>query len=92
MGIFILLFYVLPATQSATQVTLTYSQFMSDVSAHKVKTVTINTDWSATGTLSNGDQYTTAIPTQAGQPFLDELPRTAFRSRRRPRAPWVPTS
>ena len=73
LGIFILLFYVLPATQSATQVTLTYTQFMSDVSAHKVKTVTLNTDSSATGTLSNGDQFTTAVPTQAGQPFIDEL-------------------
>jgi len=50
LGIFILLFYVLPATQSATQVALTYTQFMSDVSAHKVKTVTLNTDSSATGT------------------------------------------
>jgi cell division protease FtsH len=73
LGIFILLFYVLPAAQSATQVTLNYSQFLSDVSAHKVKTVTINTDGSATGNLANGDQYTTAIPPQAGQPLIDEL-------------------
>jgi cell division protease FtsH len=73
LAIFIVLFYVLPATQSTGETTLTYSQFMSDVAAHKVKTVTLNTDSSATGTLSNGDQYTTAIPTQAGQEFLDEL-------------------
>jgi cell division protease FtsH len=72
-GIFIVVFYVLPAGQSSTQVTLSYSQFLSDVSAHKVKTVTIDTDGSADGTLSNGDQYTTAIPQQAAQPFLNEL-------------------
>ena len=72
-AIFIVLFYVLPGAQSASQVTLNYSHFLSDVSAHKVKTVTINTDGSADGALSNGDQYTTAIPPQAAQPLLDEL-------------------
>ncbi len=67
------LFLVLPITQQSKQVTLNYSQFLSDVSAHKVKTVTIGTNGSATGTLADGSQYTTAIPPQAGQPFLDQL-------------------
>ncbi len=72
-GMFILLYLVMPATRSQKQVTLNYSQFLSDVSAHKVKTVTLATSGSATGTLSNGSQYTTAIPLQAGQAFLDQL-------------------
>jgi cell division protease FtsH len=68
----ILLFLVVPATQNQ-QTTLTYSQFLKDVSSHKVKTVTIGTNGSASGTLSNGTSYTTVIPPQAGQPFLDQL-------------------
>jgi cell division protease FtsH len=71
LAIFIVIFYVLPAVESTTQ--LTYSQFLSDVSAHKVTSVTLNSDQSATGTLANGDQFTTAVPTQAGQAFLTEL-------------------
>jgi cell division protease FtsH len=67
------LFFLLPVAQSAKQVTLNYSQFLSDVSAHKVKTVTIETSGSATGTLDNGNDYTTVIPPQAGQSFLDQL-------------------
>ncbi len=67
------LFLLLPIAKNAKQVTLNYSQFLSDVSAHKVKTVTIQTNGSATGTLTDGSDYTTAIPPQAGQSFLDEL-------------------
>ena len=67
------LFILLPVTQGTKQVTLNYSQFLSDVSAHKVKTVTIATSGSATGKLSDGSDYTTAIPPQAGQSFLDQL-------------------
>ena len=67
------LFLVLPIAKNAKQVTLNYSQFLGDVSAHKVKTVTIETNGSATGTLTDGSDYTTAIPPQAGQSFLDEL-------------------
>jgi len=72
-AIFIALYLTLPTTKGPTQVTLNYSQFLSDVSAHKVKTVTLDTTGSATGTLSNGSQYTTAIPLQAGQTFLNQL-------------------
>jgi cell division protease FtsH len=72
-GIFIFLYLFMPATRGEKQVTLNYSQFLHDVSAHKVKTVTLATSGSASGTLSNGSQYTTAIPPQAGQSFLDQL-------------------
>jgi len=71
--IFIVLYLTLPTTQGQQQVTLDYSQFLKDVSAHKVKTVTIATTGSATGTLTNNKQYTTAIPPQAGEMFLDQL-------------------
>jgi cell division protease FtsH len=74
-ALFIGLFFILPATAPKTQVTLTYSQFLGDVSAHKVKTVTIATNGSATGTLKSGTAYTTVVPPQAGQAFLDELQR-----------------
>ncbi len=68
----IVLFVFLPISKT-THVTLTYSQFLNDTSAHKVKTVTIQTSGSASGTLTNGDDYTTVIPPQAGQSLLDEL-------------------
>src|ERR1035437_3153790 len=73
---FFVLFFILPATQSKGQVTITSSQLLSDVSAHKVKTVTIETSGTATGTLSDGNSYTTAIPPQAGQTFLDQLQKS----------------
>jgi cell division protease FtsH len=72
---FVLLFFVVPATSRQTQVTLNYSKFLSDVAAHKVKTVTLETTGSASGNLRNGDKYTTAIPPQAGQDLLSELRR-----------------
>jgi cell division protease FtsH len=71
--IFVLLLFVLPTTSGQKQVTLTYSQFLKDVSGDKVKNVTLATSGSASGTLKDGKGYTTAIPPQAGQSFLDEL-------------------
>ena len=68
-----MLFFVLPATSGPKQVTLNYSQFLNDVSGNKVKTVTLTTSGSASGTLKDGKSYTTAIPPQAGQSFLNEL-------------------
>jgi cell division protease FtsH len=38
-----------------------------------VKSITLETSGAARGTLRNGNEYTTAIPTQAGQAFLNEL-------------------
>jgi cell division protease FtsH len=73
LAIFLVLFFILPATKAQKTVTLDYSQFLHDVSGHKVKTVTIDPSGSATGTLTNGSQYTTAIPPQAGQSLLSQL-------------------
>jgi cell division protease FtsH len=60
---------------SAQQTTLTYSQFLSDVSAHKVKTVDIASSAGGTssGTLKDGTSYSVVIPPQAGQTLLNEL-------------------
>jgi len=72
-GIFLILFFVLPTTKGQKPVTLNYTQFLDHVSAHQVKTFTEKSNGSASGTLTSGHDYTTAIPPQAGQAFLDEL-------------------
>jgi cell division protease FtsH len=69
---FVLLYLVLPTVHS-NQVTLSYSQFLSRVGAHQVKTVTLGSDGQASGTLTNGSSYATVIPGQAGQQFLNGL-------------------
>ena len=67
---FIALYFFLPGINVNTPVSLSYSQFISDVSAHKVKTVTFENGASgsntpANGELTSGKSYTTVIP---GQP------------------------
>ena len=69
----LLLWLFLPAVHSS-QVTLNYTQFLSKVSAHQVKTASIGSDGrTTTGTLANGTTYTTVIPQQAGSPLLGRL-------------------
>jgi cell division protease FtsH len=66
------LWFFLPTRSPSTS--LTYSQFLSDVSAHKVKTVEIGSPGStSSGTLTNGKSYTVVIPPQAGQDLLTTL-------------------
>jgi cell division protease FtsH len=75
-GIVVALFawILLPAVHQAPQTSLTYSQFLTDVSAGKVKTVTIaQPGGTSTGTLKDGTNYTVVIPPQAGQAMLDDL-------------------
>jgi cell division protease FtsH len=69
---FLLLWLVLPTLHSS-QVSLSYSEFLSRVSSQQVKTVTLGSNGQATGTLKNGSMYETVIPSQAGQQFLDDL-------------------
>ena len=72
--LFIGLFFVLPSTRVTPSVTLTYSSFLKDVAAKSVHTITIASNGSATGTLTNGKHYTTVIPLQlAGSSLLTEL-------------------
>ena len=69
----LILFVVLPIATTPARTTLTYSQFMADVSAKKVKTVSIQTSGNASGTLTSGKNYSTVVPPQAGEGFLDQL-------------------
>ena len=67
------LFFLLPTRSPSTS--LTYSQFLSDVSAHQVKTVQLASTpgGTSTGTLTNGKNFTVVVPPQAGQELLTEL-------------------
>jgi cell division protease FtsH len=67
------LFFLLPTRSPSTS--LTYSQFLHDVSAHQVKTVELASTPGGTssGTLTNGKSFTVVIPPQAGQELLTEL-------------------
>ena len=56
-----------------TSTTLNYSDFLSDVNARQVKTITLESSGRAAGTLTNGHDYTTVIPTQAGSELLGRL-------------------
>src|SRR5215468_3825605 len=74
----LLLFIFLPGINVRQPVSLTYSQFIADASAHKVKTVNFGNGSSgsntvATGTLTNGTSYTTVIPGGANPTFSQQL-------------------
>src|SRR6266705_1072350 len=63
----VLLYVILPGLHTGKQVTLSYSQFINDASAHKIKDVTFasaaaGSNTPATGTLTSGQAYTTVIP------------------------------
>jgi cell division protease FtsH len=75
-GILVALFLWIyaPAVHQTPSTTLTYSQFLNDVSAHKVKTVTIaQSGGTSSGTLTNNTDYTVVIPPQASQALLNDL-------------------
>jgi cell division protease FtsH len=69
------LWFVLPAVHQSGPTTLTYTQFLNDVTAHKVATITTSptAGGTSTGTLTNGTDYTVVFPIQAGQPALDTI-------------------
>ena len=69
----IVLFVVLPGTKGTPSETLSYSTFLDRVAAHQVSNVTIASDGTAKGTLSDGKAYTTVIPALAGQDLLNQL-------------------
>jgi len=80
-ALLIALLYILPSFVHTTpQVSLSYSQFQSDVAAHKIKSVNIPSPASAganvtvTGTLANGKAYTAVTPAIApGTPIATSL-------------------
>jgi cell division protease FtsH len=66
----LVLYIFLPGIHISTPVSLSYSQFSADASAHKIKTVNFGngasgSNTTATGVLTSGKTYTTVIP---GQP------------------------
>jgi cell division protease FtsH len=67
------LWFLLPTRSPSTS--LTYSQFLSDVSAGQVKTVQLASTpgGTSTGTLTDGKSFTVVVPPQAGQELLTEL-------------------
>jgi len=66
------LWFLLPTRTPSTS--LSYTQFLSDVAAHQVKTVQLGAVGStSSGKLSNGKSYTVVIPPQAGQNLLTTL-------------------
>jgi cell division protease FtsH len=69
----LVLWIVLPAMHGPGQVSLNYTQLVSDVSAHQVKSVNIQQNGQVTGTLTNGKNFTSAIPPQAGSQLISEL-------------------
>jgi cell division protease FtsH len=71
----LLLWVVLPTVHATSPpVTLTYSQFLSDLSGHQIKTITLGPSGQAsTGMLTDGKNYTTVIPAQAGAGLLNQL-------------------
>ena len=61
------LYFLLPSINSSSTVTLSYSQFISTASQHKIKDITFGSssngsNTTASGTLKNGKSYTTVIP------------------------------
>ena len=66
------LWFLLPTRSPSTN--LSYTQFLSDVSAHQVKTVQLGpVGATSSGTLTNGKNFTVVIPPQAGQNLLTTL-------------------
>jgi cell division protease FtsH len=67
------LWLFLPTRSASTS--LSYSQFLTDVSAHQVKSVQLSgtTGGTSSGTLADGKKFTVVVPPQAGQELLTTL-------------------
>ena len=66
----IVLVWFLPVLVGAQSESLSCSQFLADVDAHQVKTVTIAGNGRASGTLVDGRQFTTVVPMELAGPAL----------------------
>jgi cell division protease FtsH len=70
----LVLWIALPAAHSTPQVSLNYTQFQSKVLAHQVKSIDLGqSGQTSTGVLTDGKDFTTVIPAQAGSSLLTEL-------------------
>ncbi len=84
-GLGVVLYIVLPGITVSTPVTLSYSQFAADASAHMVKTVDFGngangSNTTATGALTNGKSYTTVIPGQPTTALSQQLSADGVKS------------
>ena len=84
--VFIGLYFVLPATEIKGPVTLNYTQFLTDVSAHKVKTVTLATNGARHRHPGQRQHLHHGRPAP-GRPGLPRRAGPPTRSRSRPRPP-----
>jgi cell division protease FtsH len=76
--IMLVLYFFLPAIHVKQPVSLSYSKFIAEASAHKVKDITFQNSSSgsntvAAGTLTNGNSYTTVVPGQPSTALSAEL-------------------
>ncbi|HKR71275.1 MAG TPA: ATP-dependent metallopeptidase FtsH/Yme1/Tma family protein, partial [Streptosporangiaceae bacterium] len=72
------LYFLLPSINNNNTVTLSYSQFISAASQHRVKNVTFDSssnggNTGASGTLTNGKSYTTVIPGSPNTQLANQL-------------------
>jgi cell division protease FtsH len=81
----VLLYIFLPGINVKTPVSLDYSQFIADAGAHKIKTVDFangssGSNTPVTGTLTNGQSYTTVIPGQPTTALTSQLSADGVKS------------
>jgi cell division protease FtsH len=81
----VLLYIFLPAIHANSPAELSYSQFISEASAHKIKTVTFANSSSgsntiASGELSTGKTYTTVIPGEPTAALSTQLTNEGVKS------------
>src|SRR6266702_5019839 len=81
----VLLYILLPGINVNTPVSLSYSQFIADASAHKIKTVDFGngasgSNTTANGVLTNGKSYTTVIPGQPTTALSQQLSADGVKS------------
>ncbi len=75
LGVFatVLLFLLTLSGRGST--TLTYTQFVNDVTGNRVKTAVIDSNGGVSGTLTDGSDYTTQIPVSLQDTSLSQLLR-----------------
>jgi cell division protease FtsH len=78
LAVVVVMYVFLPGINVTTPVSLSYSRFVTDVSAHKIKTVNFSNGSSgsntvATGDLTSGKAYTTVIPGQPSAALSSQL-------------------
>jgi cell division protease FtsH len=81
----VLLYLFLPGINVNTPVSLSYSRFIADANAHKIRTVTFGngasgSNTTATGDLTSGKSYTTVIPGQPTAALSRQLTADGVRS------------